>query len=126
MLVSMTCEFVCVCREEAVPAGSLRCDKLVKSSLASSMAGFINGGSLSSLPVWMASRVVSTVLVCTIHDQYPLPTGFAVHGCGCGSTSPFSRVKTSVTLSPAICLSVTSEATQPSVVSGCHARVPMS
>jgi hypothetical protein len=41
-------------------------------------------------------------------------------------TSPFSSLNTSFTLSPAICLSETSEATQPSVVSGCHARVPMS
>jgi hypothetical protein len=30
---------------ETVPAGSLRCDRLVRSSLASSMAGFISGGS---------------------------------------------------------------------------------
>ena len=30
--------------ERDIPAGSLRWDKFVKSSLASSMAGFINGG----------------------------------------------------------------------------------
>jgi len=53
----------------SIPAGSLRWDKLVKSSLASSMAGFISGGKLGSLPVWMARRVVSTVFFCAVHRQ---------------------------------------------------------
>lgn len=126
---------------EVVPAGSLRWDKFVRSSLASSMAGFIKGGRLGSLPVWMASRVVSTFLVWKAHGQHArFARQVAGEGVSCVNvyvctcvyvhvcvrTSPFSSVKTSVTLSPAICLSVTSEATQPSVVSGCHARVPMS
>ena len=56
----------CVCGWVAhcIPAGSFRCDRLVRSSLASSMAGFISGGRLGSLPVWMATSVVSTVLLC--------------------------------------------------------------
>jgi len=33
-----------------VPAGSLRCERFVRSSLASSMAGFIKGGRFGSLP----------------------------------------------------------------------------
>lgn len=41
-------------------------------------------------------------------------------------TSPLSRVKTSFTLSPSTDLCETSEATQPSVASGCHALVPTS
>jgi hypothetical protein len=41
-------------------------------------------------------------------------------------TSPFSSWKTSLTLSPSIFLSTSSEATQPSVGSGCQARVPFS
>lgn len=49
-----------------IPAGSLRWDKFVKSSLASSMAGFISGGRLASLPVWIADNVVSTVLLCAV------------------------------------------------------------
>jgi hypothetical protein len=47
-----------------LPAGSLRCDRLVRSSLASSMVGFIKGGSDGSLPDWRASRETSSVLVC--------------------------------------------------------------
>jgi hypothetical protein len=47
-------------------------------------------------------------------------------GADGGHTSPLSSLKTSLTLSPSICFSETSEATQPSVTSGCHARVPMS
>lgn len=105
-----------------VPAGSFRCERFVRSSLASSMAGFISGGRFASLPVWMAKMVVSTDLVCAVHRQPQCPSRLPVRE----HTSPFSSLKTSFTLSPAICFSVTSEATQPSVVSGCHARVPMS
>jgi hypothetical protein len=47
-----------------VPAGSFKWDRLVRSSLASSMAGFISGGRFSSLPVWMADSVVSTDFFC--------------------------------------------------------------
>lgn len=43
-----------------VPAGSLRWDRFVKSSLASSMVGFIRGGRDES-PFWRASAVTSTV-----------------------------------------------------------------
>jgi hypothetical protein len=52
-----------------IPAGSFRCDRLVRSSLASSMAGFISGGRLGSLPVWMATSVVSIVLLCALSVQ---------------------------------------------------------
>lgn len=113
-----------------IPAGSLRCERLVRSSLASSMAGFISGGRFGSLPSWMASSVVSTVFVCGVDSQPMRSVGvdaalqhYSIAG---RHTSPVSRVKTSVTLSPATCLSVTSEATQPSAVSGCQARVPTS
>jgi hypothetical protein len=41
-------------------------------------------------------------------------------------TSPFARAKTRKILSPSIFFEVTSEATQPSVASGCHAFVPTS
>ena len=47
------------------PAGSFKWDKLVRSSLASNIVGFINGGSEVSEPSWRAASVVSTVLVCT-------------------------------------------------------------
>jgi hypothetical protein len=49
-----------------IPAGSLRCDKFVKSSLASSILGFIRGGSFGLLSSARASAVVSMVLVCRI------------------------------------------------------------
>jgi hypothetical protein len=52
-----------------VPAGSFKWDRLVKSSLASSMAGFISGGRLGSLPVCTADRVVSIVFFCVVHCQ---------------------------------------------------------
>ncbi len=48
--------------DTAIPAGSLRCDRLVKSSLASSMVGFINGGNCGSLPDWRPSAETSMVL----------------------------------------------------------------
>jgi hypothetical protein len=52
---------------------------------------------------------------------------FSAHNGSAGRhTSPFSSVNSSLTLSPSITLSVTSEATQPSAVSGCQARVPKS
>jgi hypothetical protein len=41
----------------------LRCDKFVKSSLASSIVGFIRGGSFGLLSSARASAVVSMVLV---------------------------------------------------------------
>lgn len=91
------------------------------------MAGFMSGGRFGSLPSWIAASVVSTVLVCGSPCQPCTPPGLPYRRGGKGvHTSPFSSVKTSVTLSPATCLSVTSEATQPSAVSGCHARVPTS
>lgn len=51
----------------SLPAGSFKCDRLVKSSLASSMDGFINGGS-ESLPFSKASSETSTVFSCRSHD----------------------------------------------------------
>lgn len=47
-----------------IPAGSFRCDKFVKSSLASSMAGFISGGREALLSSCKAATVVSMVFVC--------------------------------------------------------------
>jgi hypothetical protein len=58
-----------------VPAGSFRWDRFVRSSLASSMAGFISGGRLSSLPVWMADSVVTTVFFCRGIVSCALPRG---------------------------------------------------
>ena len=65
-----------VCSCVFVPAGSLRCDRLVRSSLASSIAGFISGGRFGSLPVWMATSVVSTVLSCACQQTYSCPSPF--------------------------------------------------
>lgn len=45
-----------------LPAGSFKCDRLVRSSLASSMAGFISGGKFGLLLTCSSSFVVSTVL----------------------------------------------------------------
>jgi hypothetical protein len=42
----------------------LRCERLVRSSLASSMAGFINGGRDGSFPDWRPSRDTSSFLIC--------------------------------------------------------------
>jgi hypothetical protein len=50
----------------SIPAGSFKWDKFVKSSLASSMAGFISGGRFGSLPVLMPFKVVSTVFFCEV------------------------------------------------------------
>lgn len=47
-----------------MPAGSLRCDRFVRSSLASSMAGFIRGGREALLSSWRAAMVVSIVFDC--------------------------------------------------------------
>lgn len=44
-----------------LPAGSLRWDRLVRSSLASSIAGFIKGGMEELLSSCSAASVVSTV-----------------------------------------------------------------
>lgn len=127
-------------REEYVPAGSLRCERFVKSSLASSMVGFINGGREGS-PFWRASTANSRVLVCRREEhgqrqrygwmdvprgrvswQRQQHRGFLISK----RTSPFSNWKTSDALSPLTVLLTTSEATQPSVASGCHALVPTS
>jgi hypothetical protein len=50
-------------QDKCLPAGSFRCDKLVRSSLASSIAGFIGGGSEGLLDIWSSVWVVSIVLV---------------------------------------------------------------
>ena len=79
---------------------------------------------------WSASSLsfslCSLCLPLSIRGAWPVAVVVVVVVVVAQRTSPFSSLKTSFTLSPAICLSVTSEATQPSVVSGCHARVPMS
>lgn len=80
----------------SAPAGSFRCDRLVRSSLASSMAGFINGGRLGSLPVWMADTVVSTVLDCVVHGQplgLPLPTRVGVEAVRVGAYLAILQLK---------------------------------
>lgn len=51
-----------VAADEVIPAGSLRWDRFVKSSLASSIVGFIKGGSEGSFPFCRASTETSTVL----------------------------------------------------------------
>ena len=51
----------CETRLGTVPAGSFRCDKFVRSSLASRMVGFIRGGSEASEPFCRASKATSTV-----------------------------------------------------------------
>jgi hypothetical protein len=48
-----------------LPAGSFKCERLVKSSEASNIVGFMSGGSFGSLPSAMAASVVSIDLVCS-------------------------------------------------------------
>lgn len=50
------------------PAGSFKCDRLVRSSLASSIAGFISGGRLGLLSSRSSAWVVSSVLDCSRED----------------------------------------------------------
>ena len=76
----------------ALPAGSLRCERFVRSSLASSIVGFINGGSDGSLPDWRASSETSNVLVCrrdqgqpsygATREETPFPCGDVVRNAG--------------------------------------------
>lgn len=72
-----------------------------------------------------AASVVSTVFSCEYHVGGPFSRHINTANI-VKLTSPFSRVKTSFTLSPSTDLWETSEATQPSVASGCHALVPTS
>ena len=44
-----------------IPAGSFKCDKFVRSSLASSMVGFISGGRTPLVSSCRMSKVVWTV-----------------------------------------------------------------
>lgn len=53
----------------SLPAGSLRWERLVRSSLASSIVGFIKGGSAEALPFWRSSSETSNVLVCVQHQD---------------------------------------------------------
>jgi len=74
--------FQCMLKKgtEVLPAGSLRCDKFVKSSLASSTVGFIRGGRfVEVLSEASASAVVSIVLLCK---------GFEVSVLLCASQLP--------------------------------------
>lgn len=114
-----------------LPAGSFRCERFVKSSLASSIVGFIKGGSFELLESARASSVVSIDLVChhalrQLWEIIQSLTWSETATDGGHLTSPFASVKTSVILSPFADFEVTSEATQPSVASGCHAFVPTS
>jgi hypothetical protein len=63
----------------SVPAGSLRCDRFVKSSLASSMVGFIKGGSFELLGSARASSVVSIFFVC--HHKTGISQFSSTIGC---------------------------------------------
>lgn len=112
-------------QESDKPAGSFRWDKFVRSSLASSMAGFIKGGRFGLLSTCSSACVVSTVFVYT-SDTRISSLGDLYQSIGVKQTSPFSNVNTSCTLSPSTNFSVTSDATHPSVGSGCQARVPTS
>ena len=62
-----------------MPAGSLRCDKFVRSSLASSMAGFMRGGREALLSSWSAAKVVWIVFDC-FRLREPYPDGPFVNG----------------------------------------------
>jgi hypothetical protein len=67
-----------------IPAGSFKCERFVRSSLASSMAGFISGGRFGSLPSLMEASVVSTVLVwghVVSHVRLPRCRAVCVHDC---------------------------------------------
>lgn len=84
----------------------------MRSSLASSMAGFISGGSELLLPSCRAATVVSTVLTYdTTPSQRPYSSTMFFRGC----TSPFANRNTSLALSPSTRFSSTSDAIQPSV-----------
>ncbi len=121
-------------RSVRLPAGSLRWERFVKSSLASSIVGFMSGGNEGSLPDCKASRETSTSLVCNaaalVSDRNARRGARGPEermGQQKGEpTSPLSSLKLKITLEPLTVFLTTSEATQPSVVSGCHALVPTS
>ena len=52
-----------------IPAGSFRCERFVKSSLASSIAGFISGGRSAFESSSRSARASSIVFVCTCSSQ---------------------------------------------------------
>lgn len=112
--------------QACIPAGSFRWERLVRSSLASSMEGFINGGKDGLFGSWSSACVVSTIFV------YGCGNGRSVLGSPRSTwhwtthTSPFSHKNSRITLSPSTRFSLTSEGIQPSVGSGCHALVPTS
>lgn len=56
-------------RSRGLPAGSFKCERFVKSSLASRMVGFISGGKDSSLPPSRASRLTLTSFSCTGYQR---------------------------------------------------------
>lgn len=62
----------------------------------------------------------------TLSEGLPVRSSLQSIMVGKLRTSPFSSLKVKITLSPSTCFFVTSEATQPSVASGCHALVPTS
>lgn len=52
-------------RGRRIPAGSFKWDRFVRSSLASSIVGFINGGRLESESSSNAAAVISTFFCCS-------------------------------------------------------------
>ena len=65
---------LCVCQQPSkdgvdLPAGSLRCERFVRSSLASSMVGFMSGGSDGSFPDWRPSKETSCFLIYNMRER---------------------------------------------------------
>lgn len=55
---------------QRIPAGSFRCERFVKSSLASNIVGFISGGRLAFESSSRSAAASSIVLVCTRTSQH--------------------------------------------------------
>jgi hypothetical protein len=111
----------------SVPAGSLRWERFVRSSLASSIVGFIRGGRRGSSPLCRASTETSMVFDWSNPHVRQLVIRIIARGPEVREhTSPFSSWKTRLAFSPLIVLLTSSDATQPSAASGCHALVPTS
>ena len=82
-----------------LPAGSFKYDRFVRSSLASSMVGFMSGGRLGLESSCSAATVVSNVRLyrSRVNSDASIVTGLPVVGV---LTSPLPSSNTSVTLSP--------------------------
>lgn len=106
------------------PAGSLRYDKLVRSSVASSKGGFLNGGRISEGVEIVDDAERRVRVVVTLVTYY---NTLAVEFCSdriAALTLSCSSWNTSMTSSPFTCLLVTCPEMKPSFASGNQQRAP--